>query len=175
MQVRKHMSAPAITVRADADYRTAFDVMRERGVHHIPVVDSAGHLVGLVAQRDMLVAANRYQNAPVEMSEVMRRPVISTKADLQIVEAARLMMSRKIGCLPVVDAEMNVVGVITESDLFEVFVRMLSSTANGTGAAKRGAAPGKKKVATAKRAATRKKPARKAPKRTAARRSLRRR
>jgi len=169
------MSSPAITVRADADYRTAFDVMRERDFHHLPVVDAGGQLVGIVTQRDMMVAATRYQNAPVEIAEVMHRPVVATKPDVQVVEAARLMMSRNIGCLPVVDAEMNLLGVISERDLLEVFVRMLSSTANRTGAAKRKAAPGKKKVATAKRAPTGKKPARKAPKRTAAKRSLRRR
>jgi CBS-domain-containing membrane protein len=166
MQVKKHMSAPAITVRADSDYRMAFDVMRERGVHHLPVVDADGHLVGIVAQRDMLIAATRHQNAPVEMAEVMRRPVISTKADLQIVEAARLMMNQKIGCLPVVDAEATVLGVITESDLFEVFVRMLSS---GVGKA----APAKRP--TAKKTPARKAPARKVPKRAKAKESARRR
>jgi CBS domain-containing protein len=168
MQVRKHMSAPAITVRADADYRTAFDIMRERELHHLPVVDAAGHLVGIVALRDMLVAATRYQNAPVEIAEVMRRPVLSTQADLQIVEAARLMMSRKIGCLPVVDAEMNLLGVITESDLLEVFVRLLSSTA-------RGIAPAKRKATPAKRKSAAKTPARNVPKRASAKRPARKR
>jgi CBS domain-containing protein len=134
MNVGKHMSAPVVTVRADADYRTAFDIMRDKGVHHLPVMDAQGKLVGLVAQRDLLVAATRYQNAPVEMAEVMHRPVITTKADVPIVEAARMMMSQKIGCLPVVDADLNLLGVITESDLFEVFVRRLSS---GSSAAQR--------------------------------------
>jgi CBS domain-containing protein len=164
MQVRKHMSAPATTVRADTDYRAAFDAMRERGIHHLPVVDANGHLVGIVAQRDMLVAATRHHNAPVEMAEVMRRPVVSTKADVQIVEAARLMMSQKIGCLPVVDAEMNVLGVITESDLFEVFVRMLSD-----GLAKSKPAPARK--APGKKTPAKKAPGRKAPKRPAKKRS----
>ncbi len=127
MNVGKHMSAPVVTVRADADYRTAFDIMRGKGVHHLPVTDAQGKLVGLVAQRDLLVAATRYQNAPVEIAEVMHRPVITAKADVPIVEAARMMMSQKIGCLPVVDADLNLLGVITESDLFEVFVRILSS------------------------------------------------
>jgi CBS domain-containing protein len=175
MQVRKHMSAPATTVRADADYRTAFDVMRERGVHHLPVVDAAGHLAGIVAQRDMLLAATRHHNAPVEMSEVMRRPVISTHADVQVVEAARLMMSRKIGCLPVVDEAMNVLGVITESDLFELFVRMLSSTADRTAPAREKAAPARRKAATAKRKPAKKTPARKAASRVKAKRSARKR
>ncbi len=182
MRVKNHMSAPAITVRADTDYRTAFDVMRDRGVHHLPVVDAAGHLVGIVAQRDMLVAATRHHNAPVDISEVMHRPVIATQPDVPVVEAARLMMSRKIGCLPVVDTEMNVLGLITESDLFDLFVRLLSSGPLGTAPAGRKAAsavhkaaPAKRKAAPAKRKAAAKSPARNAPGRPSAKRAARRR
>ncbi|MBI4292090.1 MAG: CBS domain-containing protein [Betaproteobacteria bacterium] len=127
MQVQKYMSAPALTVRADSDYRSGFDLMRQKNLHHLPVVDGKGRLVGIVAQRDMLLAAMHYQNAPIEMAEVMHQPVISTKPDLPIVEAARLMLRRQIGCLPVVDAKLAVTGIITESDLFAVFVRMLSA------------------------------------------------
>jgi len=156
MNVGKHMSAPVVTARADADYRTAFDIMRERGVHHLPVVDAHGKVVGMVAQRDMLIAATRYQNAPVEIAEVMRRPVVTTKPDLPVVEAARIMMTQKIGCLPVVDADLTLLGVITESDLFEVFVRLLSR-APGT-APRRPAAPSPVKP-PAKKVPARKPPA----------------
>lgn len=175
MQVRKHMSAPAVTVRADSDYRTGFDVMRERDFHHLPVVDAGGRLVGIVAQRDMMVAATRHHNAPVEIAEVMHRPVLSTHADVQVVEAARLMMSQNIGCLPVVDAEMNVLGVITERDLLEVFVRMLSSGANRAAPAKPKAAPAKHKAAPAKRKTPKKAPVREATRRTKAKRTTRKR
>jgi acetoin utilization protein AcuB len=168
MQVRKHMSTPAITVRADADYRTAFDVMRERDFHHLPVVDAGGQLVGIVAQRDMMVAATRHHNAPVEIAEVMHRPVVSTQPDVQVVEVARLMMSQNIGCLPVVDANMNLLGVITERDLLEAFVRMLSSSASR-------AAPAKHKAAPAKRKTAKKTPARKASSRLTAKRKPRKR
>jgi acetoin utilization protein AcuB len=173
MQVRKHMSAPAITVRADADYRTAFDVMRERDFHHLPVVDAGGRLVGIVAQRDMMVAATRHHNAPVEIAEVMHRPVVSTHADVQVVEAARLMMSQNIGCLPVVDAEMNVLGVISERDLLEVFVRMLSSGTNRAAPAKRKVAPVKHKATPAKRKTAKKTPGRKTTSRAEAKRTAR--
>lgn len=168
MQVSKYMSAPAVTVRADADYRTAFDVMRERDFHHLPVVDAGGQLVGIVAQRDMLVAATRYHNAPVEIAEVMHRPVVSTQPEVQVVEAARLMMSQNIGCLPVVDAEMNVLGVISERDLLEVFVRMLSSTP-------RKAAPAKNKASPTRRKTAKNTPVRKATRRAKAKRTARKR
>ena len=159
MQVRKYMSTPALTVRADSDYRLAFDVMREKRVHHLPVVDAKGRLVGIVAQRDMLHAVTLHQNAAVEMAEVMRQPVISTQPDMPIVEAARLMMGRQIGCLPVVDAELAVTGIITESDLFAVFVRLLSTRAarpaKKAGSKARGRAPKKAPKKSAKKAANR--------------------
>ena len=69
--------------------------------------------------------------------------------------------------------DVNVLGVITESDLLEVFVRMLSSTARRTGTAKRKVAPAKHKAASAKRKAAKKKSPRKAPKRAGAKRSVR--
>ena len=175
MQVSKYMSAPAVTVRADADYRSAFDVMRERDFHHLPVVDARGQLVGIVAQRDMMVAATRHHNAPVEIAEVMHRPVVSTRPEVQVVEAARLMMGQNIGCLPVVDAEMNVLGVISERDLLEVFVRMLPSATRKAAPAKRKAAPAKHKAATARRKAGSKPPARKTASRPGAKRAARRR
>lgn len=163
MNVGKYMGTPVVTVRADADYRTAFDIMREKGVHHLPVVDAQGRLVGLVAQRDMLVAATRFQNSPVDFTEVMRRPVITTKAEVPIIEAARVMMSQKIGCLPVVDADLNLLGVITESDLFETFVRLLSGGAGRPRAATVALA----EKGAARRASAKKPPARKAPARKA--------
>ncbi len=126
MQVSKYMSKPALTVTGDSDYRSGFDVMRAKHVHHLPVVDAKGRLLGIVAQRDMLLAAMHHQNAPIEMAEVMRHPVIATRPDMPIVEAARLMLRRQIGCLPVIDAQSVVTGIITETDLFAVFVRMLS-------------------------------------------------
>ena len=153
MNVGKYMGTPVVTVQADADYRTAFDIMRDKGLHHLPVVDAQGKIVGLVAQRDMLVAATRFQNSPVDFTEVMRRPVITTQAEVPIIEAARLMMSQKIGCLPVVDADLNLLGVITESDLFETFVRLLSGGAGSTGRPQRTAAatPAARKTAAVKR------------------------
>jgi CBS-domain-containing membrane protein len=149
--------------------------MRERDFHHLPVVDAGGQLVGIVAQRDMMVAATRHHNAPVEIAEVMHRPVVSTQPDVQVVEVARLMMSQNIGCLPVVDANMNLLGVITERDLLEAFVRMLSSSASRAAPAKRKAAPAKHKAAPAKRKTAKKTPARKASSRLTAKRKPRKR
>ena len=163
MKVRKYMSSPALTVKADADYRLAFDVMRAKRVHHLPIVDANGRLVGIVAQRDMIMAATHYQNAAVEMAEVMRRPVISIGPDMPIVEAAQLMMNRQIGCLPVVDEKLAVTGIITESDLFAVFVRLLSRSpaqrVRGPKSPARGKAA-KKSSGTAARKVAKRRPAR---------------
>ena len=94
-------------------------------MHHLPVVDRQGHLVGIVAERDLLLAVAHYVQTPIEISEVMQRNVFTVAADTLLTEAATLMVRHKIGGLPVVDAEQQIVGVITETDIFKAFVAML--------------------------------------------------
>jgi CBS domain-containing protein len=137
MLVRSRMSSPPITVRADTSFQQALALMQEHGVRRLPVVDERGALIGIVAQRDVLIAALRYLLSRVDVSEVMARNVISVSPDTSLTEVAKLMLLHKIGGLPVVEGG-KVVGVITESDLFRTFVELHSLT---EGAAARDAPP----------------------------------
>ena len=60
MLVRDRMSSPAITARPDTSFQQALALMNEHGIRRLPVVDANGRLVGIVAQRDLLIAALRY-------------------------------------------------------------------------------------------------------------------
>ena len=125
--VGNRMSKPPLAIRADADYRTAFDLMRKRGLHHVPVVGPRGAVVGMLAERDLLLAATNYQNAPVEARDVMHCPVVTAHEDTPLAEAARRMLAKKIGGLPVVDAKGRLVGMITESDILRELVGLLKN------------------------------------------------
>jgi acetoin utilization protein AcuB len=125
MLVRDRMSAPPITIRSDADYGAALDLMQKHGVHHVPVLGPDGGLAGIVAERDLLLAATRYLQSGVDVADVMHRGAVTVKADAPIERAAALMSSRKIGGLPVMDGGDHVVGVITETDLLAAFVDVL--------------------------------------------------
>lgn len=122
MLVRDRMSAHPVTVRSDADYKTALRLMQQHALHHVPVLDDAKKLVGIVAERDLLLAATHHLQSVVEVGEVMHRNVVTTTRNAPIAEAAALMVEHRIGGLPVVDAKQKVVGVITETDIFRAFV-----------------------------------------------------
>jgi acetoin utilization protein AcuB len=136
MLVHDYMTPRPITLRPDTDYKSALGLMQEHVIHHLPVLDSAGRLVGIVAERDLMFAALRYMGSSVDVDQVMHRHVVTAAPDMPVAAAASLMVTHSIGGLPVVDASGSVVGVITESDIFRAFVRMHGAAAEG-GAAER--------------------------------------
>jgi CBS domain-containing protein len=103
------------------------DVMKLGRVRHLPVLDE-GRLVGIVSQRDLLSAslsrsldfepsARRTFLRSVEVGEVMAKDVATVGPETPLAEAARLLVGRRIGCLPVVDPGGTLIGLVTETDL----------------------------------------------------------
>ncbi|MDQ7028599.1 MAG: CBS and ACT domain-containing protein [Ardenticatenia bacterium] len=142
MFVRDRMSSPAVTVQPDAPFPEAMQLLRERKFRRLPVVDKDGRLVGIVSERDLLYASPspasslsiwemNYLLAQLKIEEIMTTPVITTTPETPIEDAAHLMVTHKVGGLPVVDDENRVVGVITETDIFKTFVEMLSGGEQG--------------------------------------------
>ncbi len=127
MIVRDSMTPHPVTLRVDSDSNQALRLMQEHGFHHLPVLGPDGCLAGIVAERDLLLAALNFAGGSVELGAVMHRDVVSVRDDMPLTHAASLMARRAIGGLPVVDAGQRVIGVITETDIFRVFVTMLES------------------------------------------------
>lgn len=125
MLIRNHMSTPAVTVRSDADYKTALKVMQESALHHLPVVDADGNLVGIAAERDLLLAATHYLQSAVEVGDIMHRGVVTVTPEMSVADAATLMVEKRIGGLPVLDSGKQLVGIITETDMFRALVKSL--------------------------------------------------
>jgi acetoin utilization protein AcuB len=128
------MTANPITVGPDTSFPEAFRLMRERGIRHLPVMERE-KLVGVVARTDLLHASPsvattlsvfemNYLLANLHVREVMSSPPITVPDDAPVEEVARVLVEKKIGCLPVMrDGAM--VGLITETDIFEAFVEVL--------------------------------------------------
>jgi CBS-domain-containing membrane protein len=136
MNVRKHMSAPPITISDETDFRNALGLMQKHRIRRLPVVDADGVLIGIVAERDLLVAADRYLNSPVDVERIMTRQVVTVGVTAPVVDAAMLMIERKIGGLPVVDTSRKLIGIITETDLLKALAAMLRGVDQSAGAAK---------------------------------------
>ena len=184
MKVSYYMSRPVITVTPQTEFHRAFDLMRARRIHHLPVVEG-DELVGIVAERDLLLAAANFGSAEVPVREIMHSPVVCVSDRVLLKQAARLLVENHIGSLPVVNARKALVGMITETDIFRTMAGMLPSRLAPTKAAKKTAkntpakAPaGKKPVVAAKPSpragtATKTAPATKRGKPAAARRTTR--
>jgi acetoin utilization protein AcuB len=108
--------------------------MRERGIRHLPVLDSARRLVGIVTDRDLrhvvldaavhgVVAAAACDDVPVR--EVMTWGVVTVRPTSELREAASIMRERRLGALPVVDGAGEVVGILTERDLIDALQAVL--------------------------------------------------
>ena len=133
-RVNECMTGNVITVDREASCHDAVARMARNKIRHLPVVDRAGLLCGIVTDRDLrhrLFAADVFPSigtVPVEqllsnvrVADVMSQPVVSVAPDADLQEAARVMAERKLGSLPVVDRE-RVVGIVTETDVLRRIV-----------------------------------------------------
>ena len=126
MLVRDNMTGPAVTIPKDADYSVAFEIMKDRDLHHLPVMDG-DTVAGLVTRRDLQLAARYFREMPTEISEVMHTPVVTISPDANLRDAVDQMMEHGIGCLPVSDGAGHVLGIITETDLLRALRQLLGA------------------------------------------------
>jgi CBS domain-containing protein len=131
LRVRDVMSPSPKTLRRNDRVSLADDLMRQERIRHLPVLDDEGDtLVGIVSQRDMFrgalaqalgygETAQRRMLGLLVLKEVMTSRVVTVGPDATLSEAARTMVDRKIGCLPVVE-DGKLVGILTESDFVEI-------------------------------------------------------
>ncbi len=141
MLVHDRMSRHPITVRPDVPIHEALQIMRREKIRRLPVLDENGKLVGIVAEKDLLYASPssakalnvyelQYLLAKLTVGDVMTRNVITVTEFTPLEEAARIMVDNKIGALPVMRGD-QLVGIITETDIFKVFLELLGAREKG--------------------------------------------
>lgn len=141
MLIKERMSRPVITVQPDVAIMDGMSLMEKEGIRRLPVVDKRGQLVGIISKKDILHAApsdatslsvwevNRLISK-IKIKGIMTEDVITIGEDTPMEEAARIMADNKVGGLPVV-RDSKVVGIITETDLFKIFLEMLGARERG--------------------------------------------
>lgn len=141
MLVKERMSHPVITVKPDLPIMDALALMQKEHIRRFPVADKKGQLVGIVSKEDILHAAPSDATSldvwevtrlisKITIHHVMTKDVITIDEDTPLEEAARIMADNKIGGLPIL-REGEVVGIITETDLFKIFLEMLGARDSG--------------------------------------------
>ncbi len=132
LKVADVMVSEVKTVGRNDKLASADDIMKQDRIRHLPVLDQDGNLCGIVSQRDlfrgMLLRTLGYGTHLEQkmldthaIKEAMIDRVHTTTPDASLQEAAWLMTTHKVGCLPVVDNG-KLVGILTEEDFVKLFV-----------------------------------------------------
>ena len=136
MLVGERMKHPVISIPPDMPIVDALNLMKRERIRRTPVVKD-GKMMGIVSDKDLLNASPspatslsvwemNYLLSKILVKDVMTRKVLTVSEETPLEDAARIMADNKIGGLPVVRGE-HVVGIITETDLFKIFLELMGA------------------------------------------------
>ena len=140
MLVGERMKYPVITVPPEMSLVDAVNLMKKEHIRRTPVVKD-GKLIGIVSEKDLMNASPSaatslsvweisYLLSKITVNEIMTRNVITVSEDTPIEEAARIMADNSIGGLPVMRGD-KLVGIISETNLFKIFLELMGARENG--------------------------------------------
>jgi len=129
------MSPNPTTIQKGTSLKKALDLIRSCPFRHLPILDEAGGLAGIVTEKDLVYASpssdltlsvfeTDYLLSKLSVDQIMKENVVTVAPELPIEEAARLMVDHRIGCLPVLENG-KLIGIISDTDIFRVFVEGL--------------------------------------------------
>ena len=132
--VENWMNPNVITVDADDSMLDATKLLKEHNIRHLPVLEK-GKLVGVITDRDLKRASASdattleahellYLIANIKVREIMTKNPITVPYNYTIEEAAEILLQAKISGMPVVDKDGDVIGTITQTDLFKVLISL---------------------------------------------------
>lgn len=141
MFVKNEMTPHPVTITPDRPISEAQRLMTETNIRHLPVVTPKGNLVGIVTRTtlnkvmpskltSLSVWEINYQLNKITVGEAMVRDVVTVVENMPIEEAARIMLEKKIGCLPVMRGD-KLVGIITDIDLMRTMTELLGAREHG--------------------------------------------
>lgn len=132
--VKDLMTRDVITISPKTSLAEAHHLMKSYGIRRLPVVEQ-GELIGIVTRGDIRGAEPseattlsiweiNYLLARTTVSDIMTPRPLTIQQSATVSEAARLMLDKKISGLPVLDMAGNIIGILTESDIFRMIAQM---------------------------------------------------
>lgn len=135
-RIKDVMNTKVYSVKVTDDFAKVEDLMHTYKVRHVPVVNETGQVVGLVSQRDLFriskprITEEGYVYNPAELNEFVLKHVMTAgpyiaKLDEPLAPALNIMAQNRYGCIPVVNSDLQLLGIITESDILHFVVNKL--------------------------------------------------
>ena len=122
MKVEDVMTGEVVAVPPGASLKQAAQLLVERRISGVPVVDGENHVLGVLSEADVLAKETAVKVEARLVGEAMSAPAPTIERDREVSAAAALMLDRGVNRLPVVD-EGELVGIVTRADLVRAFVR----------------------------------------------------
>lgn len=125
-EVADVMTGKVVTLSPHNSFNEVANLMNDRFFRHCVVVDSHGKIVGVISDRDIMRALARNPNSRTKsLEQIMTRNPITVHRNTPILEAVNKMLSKRINCLPVVEDDGSVCGIVTSTDLLKSYHQLL--------------------------------------------------
>jgi CBS domain-containing protein len=122
------MTRKTVTLSPHHSFAEAVSLMTDRHFRHIVVIDTGGHIVGVISDRDILRTLARTTNWQTkDVSQIMTREPFTVKREAPVSAAVAKIVAKRINCLPVLDDEGKVCGIVTSTDLLKAYQKLLES------------------------------------------------
>src|SRR5262245_7786920 len=122
------MTRKTVSLSLHHSFTEAVSLMADRHFRHIVVVDTGGQILGVISDRDILRTLARTNNWQTkDVSQIMTPDPFTVKRDTALSIAVAKIVSKRINCLPVLDDEGKVCGIVTSTDLLKAYQKLLQS------------------------------------------------
>ena len=116
------MSKELVTINANALLSAAAEIFLHRSFRHLPVLDTENHLVGILSDRDLLRSSSRKGWEDETVGSIATQSLLVASGDTEIREVAGVMIDVHVGCMPIINKEANLVGIVTRSDILRTLL-----------------------------------------------------
>jgi CBS-domain-containing membrane protein len=125
-EVADVMTGKVVTLSPHHSFNDAVNLMNDRYFRHCVVVDSQRKIVGVISDRDIMRALARNPNSRSKsLDQIMTQNPITVKRNTPIVDAVSKMVAKRINCLPVIENDGTVCGIVTSIDLLKSYQQLL--------------------------------------------------
>jgi CBS-domain-containing membrane protein len=132
--VQQIMTTTVVSVSPDQKFEELAHLIVSHPMHHFPVLEDDRSVAGIVSERDiLLLMAKKKTLQGMTVGELMTRAVVTVQPETPLSEAASKMLERRLHCLPVVDSNGKLCGIVTSTDLLKAFQRLQASLERAAG------------------------------------------